>query len=220
MPARTPPTQTTPSRTPKIRTLLIDLGNVLVFFSHEQMCAQIAEVCGAPVANLERLLIEQHLQRRFERGEISEDEFRAVLEAKFARSLDPVALKRAAADIFKLNEPMVPLLDRWKRDGYRLVLLSNTCVTHYEWVREQFDLLDRFDHCVLSYEVGAVKPEDAIFQAALSKIDCSPEECFYTDDIAEYIARGRSFGLSAEIFRDVPMLIGQLEQLGVKCVAG
>jgi glucose-1-phosphatase len=212
MPVRTPLI-----RTQLIRTLLIDLGNVLVFFSHERMCAQIADVCGAPVADLKQVLLEQHLQRRFERGEVSEDEFRAALEAKFARPLDPEALKRAAADIFTLNEPMVPLLDRWKRDGYRLVLLSNTCVTHYEWVREQFDLLDRFDDLVLSYQVGAVKPEEAIFQDALAAIDCPPEECFYTDDIADYIARGRSFGLRSEVFRDVPTLMAQLEQLGVKC---
>jgi HAD superfamily hydrolase (TIGR01509 family) len=208
----------TPSiRTQPIRTLLIDLGNVLVFFSHERMCAQIADVCGASLADLEQILLDEHLQRRFERGEVSEDEFRAALEAKFGRSLDPAALKRAAADIFTLNEPMVPLLDRWKREGYRLVLLSNTCVTHYEWVREQFDLLDRFDHCVLSYQVGAVKPEDAIFEKALAAIDCPPDECFYTDDIADYVARGRAFGLRAEVFRDVPTLTAQLEQLGVKC---
>ena len=212
MPVRTPSIQSQ-----LIRTLLIDLGNVLVFFSHERMCAQIAEVCGAPLADLEQILLEQHLQRRFERGEVSEDEFRAALEAEFRRSLDPEALKRAAADIFTLNEPMVPLLDRWKRDGYRLVLLSNTCVTHYEWVRERFDVLDRFDHCVLSYQVGAVKPEAAIFQDALAAIDCPPEECFYTDDIEDYVARSRSFGLRAEVFRDVPTLTSQLEKLGVKC---
>ncbi len=207
-----------PVRTPSIRTLLIDLGNVLVFFSHERMCAQIAEVCGAPLADLEQILLEQHLQRRFERGEVSEDEFRAALEAEFGRTLDPEALKRAAADIFTLNEPMVPLLDRWKRDGYRLVLLSNTCVTHYEWVRERFDLLDRFDHCVLSYEVGAVKPEDGHLPCgSVNAIDCPPEECFYTDDIAYYVACGRSFGLQAEVFRDVPTLAAQLEELGVKC---
>jgi HAD superfamily hydrolase (TIGR01549 family) len=206
-----------PARTPSIRTLLIDLGNVLVYFSHERMCAQIAEVCQASLADLEEILLEQHLQRRFERGEISEDGFRQGLEAEFGRPLDPEALKRAGADIFTLNEPMVPLLDRWKRDGYRLVLLSNTCVTHYEWVREQFDLLDRFDDCVLSYQVGAVKPEAAIFRAALAAIDCPPHECFYTDDIADYVARGRSFGLRAEVFRDVPTLTIRLEELGVKC---
>jgi HAD superfamily hydrolase (TIGR01549 family) len=200
-----------------VRTLLIDLGNVLVYFSHARMCTQIAEVCRASPADLEQVLLKQHLQRRFERGEICEDGFREVLEAEFGRSLDAETVKRAAADIFTLNEPMVPLLDRWKRDGYRLVLLSNTCVTHYEWVRDRFDLLSRFDDCVLSYRVGAVKPEEAIFQAALAAIDCLPDECFYTDDIEEYVARGRSFGLQAEAFRDVATLTRQLEQRGVKC---
>jgi glucose-1-phosphatase len=200
-----------------VRTLLIDLGNVLVYFSHTRMCAQIAEVCQASPADLEQVLLKQHLQRRFERGEVSEDGFREVLESEFGRPLDAEAVKRAGADIFTLNEPMVLLLDRWKRDGYRLVLLSNTCVTHYEWVRDRFDLLNRFDDCVLSYRVGAVKPEEAIFHAALAVIDCRPDECFYTDDIEEYVARGRSFGLPAEVFRDVATLKRQLEQRGVKC---
>jgi putative hydrolase of the HAD superfamily len=200
-----------------VRTLLIDLGNVLLYFSHERMCAQIAQACQAPLADLQQILFSGQLQRRFERGEISEEGFRQVLETKLGRPLDPEALRRAGSDIFSLNDPMVPLLDLWKRDGYRLVLLSNTCVTHYEWVLEHFDLLNRFDNCVLSYRVGAVKPERAIFQAALEAIECPPEECFYTDDIEEYVVRGRSFGLRAEVFRDVPTLTDQLEKLGVKC---
>jgi FMN phosphatase YigB (HAD superfamily) len=200
-----------------VRTLLIDLGNVLLFFSHARMCAQIAAVCQAPVGELEQILFKEQLQRRFERGELSEVEFRQVLESALGRPLDAEALRTAASDIFTLNEPMVPLLDRWKHAGYRLVLLSNTCVTHYEWVRRHFDVLNRFDHCVLSYRVGAAKPEDAIYEAALEVIECPPADCFYTDDIPEYVERGRAFGLHAEVFRDVPTLRRQLEQLGVKC---
>jgi glucose-1-phosphatase len=200
-----------------LRTLLIDLGNVLLFFSHARMCQQIAEVCQVPLADLERVLFEQHLQRRFERGELSENEFREALERALGRTLDAAALRRAGSDIFTLNEPMVPLLDRWKRNGYRLVLLSNTCITHYEWVLEHFDLLNRFDECVLSYRVGAAKPEEAIFRAALDAIQCAPNDCFYTDDIEEYVEVGRSLGLHAEVFRDVPRLCRQLEQRGVRC---
>ncbi len=207
-----------PARTPSpVRTLLIDLGNVLLHFSHARMCVQMAEVCNVPLSDLEKVLFNEHLQRRFERGELSEDGFRQTLEAKFGRTIDPEALRLAGSDIFTLNEPMVPLLDRWKRDGHRLVLLSNTCVTHYEWVVAHFDLLHRFDACVLSYKVGAAKPEEAIFQAALETIQCPPEECFYTDDIEEYVLRGRSFGLQAEVFRDVVTLRSQLERLGVNC---
>jgi glucose-1-phosphatase len=200
-----------------VRTLLIDLGNVLLFFSHERMCVQIAQACQASLADLQQILFQGQLQRRFEQGQVSEEGFRQVLEAELGRTLDAEALRRAGSDIFSLNEPMVPLLDRWKRSGYRLVLLSNTCVTHYEWVLEHFDVLNRFDECVLSYRVGAVKPDEAIFRAALEAIQCPPEECFYTDDIEEYVAGGRSFGLRAEVFRDVPTLTRQLEALGVKC---
>jgi len=200
-----------------VRTLLIDLGNVLLFFSHERMCVQIAQACQASLADLEQILFKGQLQRRFEQGQVSEEGFRQVLEAELGRTLDAEALRRAGSDIFSLNEPMVPLLDRWKRNGYRLVLLSNTCITHYEWVLEHFDLLHRFDECVLSYRVGAVKPDEAIFRAALEAIQCPPEECFYTDDIEEYVAGGRSFGLRAEVFRDVPTLMCQLEALGVRC---
>jgi FMN phosphatase YigB (HAD superfamily) len=199
-----------------IKTLLIDLGNVLLYFSHARMCLQMAAICQVSVPELERILFGEHLQRRFERGELSEEGFRDALQSALGRPVDLDALRRAGSDIFTLNAPMVPLLDGWKRDGYRLVLLSNTCVTHYEWIREHFDVLDRFDHCVLSYEVGAVKPEDCIFEAALASNDCEPGECFYTDDVPEYVERGRSFGLHAEVFQDVPTLREQLERLGVR----
>jgi putative hydrolase of the HAD superfamily len=181
------------------------------------MCAQIAQSCGMPLADLKRILFDEHLQKRFERGELSEDAFRQTLEARVGRPLDAAALRRAASNIFTLNEPMLPFLDRWKHDGYRLVLLSNTCVTHYEWVLEQYEVLERFDHCVLSYRVGAVKPEDAIFRAALDAAGCPPEDCFYTDDIEEYVVRARELGIQAEVFRDVPTLRRQLEERGVAC---
>jgi putative hydrolase of the HAD superfamily len=200
-----------------IKTLLIDLGNVLLYFSHARMCVQMAEICQVPVRELERILFGEHLQHRFERGQLTEEGFRDALQSALGRPLDFEELRRAGSDIFALNAPMVPLLDGWKRNGYRLVLLSNTCVTHYEWIRQHFDVLDRFDHCVLSYQVGAVKPEDAIFEAALASSDCAPAECFYTDDVPEYVERGRSFGLHAEVFREVPMLRKQLERLGVRC---
>jgi glucose-1-phosphatase len=200
-----------------IRTLLLDLGNVLVLFSHERMCAQIAQACGVSDALVREVLFENHLQRQFERGELSEPDFHLELERAFGRSIDFQTLKRAGADIFELNQPLVGLMNRWKRDGYRLVLLSNTCVTHYEWVRQRFDLLDRFDATVLSFRVGAVKPEDAIFRHALESIGCEPHECFYTDDIPAYVERGRAFGLQTALFTDVPALVRHLATLGVVC---
>ena len=97
--------------------------------------------------------------------------------------MDRNALIDASSDIFTLNEPIVPLLDELRRLGVRLVLLSNTHPWHVDFVRRRFDVLDRFDELVLSYAVGAVKPEPAVFEATVKALRCSPSEAFYTDDI-------------------------------------
>jgi glucose-1-phosphatase len=208
-----------PSQTdfsPGIRTLLFDMGNVLVHFSHERMCAQIGDLCRRTGSQVRSALIDSGLQWDFERGRLTEAEFHRRLEQLFGCTLDFERLVHAGSDIFELNRPIVPVLKNLKAGGSRLVLLSNTSISHFQFVYRNFGVLDLFDEFVLSYEVGALKPQPEIFRAALEKIACSPAECFYTDDIPEYVAAGRSHGLQAEVFTDVPSLIAQLNR---RCLA-
>ena len=198
-----------------IRTCLFDMGNVLLFFSHELMCRQIGEVCGRTSDDIRRLLFDSGLQIRFERGEWNEAGFHRTFQETTGLAIELAELVRAGSDIFRLNRPMLPILDALKRRGVRLVLLSNTSVSHFEWVREHFDVLDCFDDFVLSFTAGAVKPEPAIFRAVLETIDCEPGECFYTDDIAAYVETGRQFGLQAETFTGAPDLIRHLADRGI-----
>ncbi len=198
-----------------IDTFLFDMGNVLVHFSHPRMCAQIASVCHGSAEEIHRLLFDLNWEHEFERGELTEAQFQARLENHFQRPLDLSALVLAASDIFTLNAPLVPILRALRRQGKRLVLLSNTSVSHIEFVRREFDVLGYFDDFVLSYEVGAMKPQPAIFEAALNKIQCPPERCFYTDDIEPYIEAGRGYGLQAEVFTTAESLTHQLASRGV-----
>jgi len=198
-----------------IRTCLFDMGNVLVYFSHERMCRQLAELCGLTTADIQRLLFESGIQWDYERGRLTPTQFHEWFQKSTNCDASFQQVMRAGADIFWLNEPIVPLLDRLKGQGLRLVLLSNTCQTHFEWVRDHFDVLDRFDVCVTSCDAGAIKPEPAIYAAALRVIQCAPDECFYTDDIPKYVAAGRQHGLRAEVFTDTSALVEHLKSYGV-----
>lgn len=184
----------------RLKTFLFDLGNVLLYFSHERMYAQIAALCGRTAADVRASLLEGDLGNEFERGRLSE----AVLQQELGRRLhcrfEREALHHAVADIFEPNTELLAVVDRLRQWGFRLVLLSNTNSIHIRWIRSQFDVLDRFDACVLSHEVGALKPEPAAFEAALNVLNCAPGECFYTDDVAAYVEAGRTFGLQAEVF--------------------
>jgi putative hydrolase of the HAD superfamily len=193
-----------------IRTFVFDLGNVLVRFSHERMCEQIAALCGRSGREIRTCLIETGLQWDFERGRCDEKAFHRRLEAAADRSIPIDDLRHAASDIFEPNDEVVTIVRKLKQSNYRLVLLSNTSIAHYEFIRSRWDVLDPFDEFVLSYQVGAIKPEPAIFDAALAAIGCQPEEAFYTDDIAAYVEAGRSRGLDAEVFTTADELRQQL----------
>lgn len=197
------------------QTFLFDMGNVLTFFSHSLMQQQMAELLGTTPEEIRRRIFDSSLQWDFERGRITEHEFHAALEEMFHCRVGRNELRTAVADIFELNTSIVPVLDALKGRGVRLVLMSNTCVTHLQWVREKYDVLDRFDDFVVSYEAGAIKPEDPIYELALSKIECAPEECLYTDDIAAYVEKGKSFGLQGEVFTTTERFLSQLRKRNV-----
>ncbi len=198
-----------------IETFLFDMGNVLVHFSHARMCDQLAQVCGCDAEEIRELLFDRGWEGELERGEVTEKEFRQRLESHFDRSLELASLVRAASDIFTLNAPIVPILKSLRRQRKRLVLLSNTSVSHIDFVRREFEVLSYFDDLVLSYEVGAMKPDSMIYQAALDKILCPAEHCFYTDDIAPYVEQGRRHGLQAEVFTTAESLEKQLGERGI-----
>lgn len=199
-----------------LRTCVFDLGNVLVRFSHDRMCAQVGDLCGRTAAEIRPLLLGSGLQWRFERGHVTPEEFHAEFEQAVGRRLDPAALRHAASDIFEPQPGMRDLLDALKSQGLRLVLLSNTSTVHFEFISRAFDVLEPFDAHVLSFEVGAIKPEPAIFAAASAAAACAPHECFYTDDIPEYVAAGRAFGWHAEVFTDPASLKRHLAGRGLR----
>lgn len=198
-----------------IKTCFFDMGNVLVHFSHDRMCQNIANVCGWPEAQVRTFLIDEGRQWKLERGEVSEDQFCQDVGTAVGRSIDADLLRHAAADIFWLNDSIIPLLQQLRNAGLRLVLLSNTSVTHLRYIETHFNVLDYMHDRITSWEVGALKPEPAIFEAALSIAGCQPHECFYTDDIQAYTDRAASMGIHTHTYKTTPALKEAMLALGI-----
>lgn len=198
-----------------VQTFLFDMGNVLVGFSHERMCTQMGALCDRTGDAVRELLIESGLQWEFERGQITPEQFHRRFEDAAGSSVDFDALVHAGSNIFFEIPGVHDVLNQLKSRGHRLVLLSNTSIAHFEFIRREFPVLDPFDDYVLSYEVGSLKPDPPMYEAALDQIACAPSECFYTDDIPHNVEAGRQFGLDAEVFTTVESLIDQLQTRGI-----
>jgi glucose-1-phosphatase len=198
-----------------IQTCFFDMGNVLVHFSHEKMCQNIARLCGWSDVQAKMYLFKEGRQWQLERGEVSEEQFHAELCQTTGRMLDIDELRHAAADIFWLNESIIPVLHELKSAGQRLVLLSNTSITHLRFIERNFSVLQLMDDRVTSFEAGAIKPEPRIYEVALSKAQCEPRECFYTDDIEAYVRKAETFGIHSRVYSTTEGLAASLSELGI-----
>jgi glucose-1-phosphatase len=100
-----------------------------------------------------------------------------------------------------LPDPLIPeSMLAGLRARYRMLVLSNTNAIHFAMVRENYPLLRHFDDLILSFEVKAMKPAPAIYQAAIARAGCRAEECFFTDDIPAYVEGARRQGIDAVQF--------------------
>ena len=181
-------------------TIFFDLGNVLIFFSHQKMCEQVAQYCDLDLETVKMMM--QKYGDSYERGHINSqivyDEFCRLSQKKLHFDL----LMHAIADIFAPNDPVISIALELKKKGHRLFLLSNTCDAHFAFASSQFPFLKQFDGFILSYEVNARKPDRKIYEKALEMTGCQKKECFYTDDILDYVEAARSFEMDAELYKN------------------
>lgn len=199
-----------------IRACIFDMGNVLVFFSHARMCEQVADLCGTSVDNIREFLMTSGVQNELETGRMSDEEFRTAISQKFDCPIDLKELKQAAADIFTLNDEIVPVLTALKQQGMKLILLSNTSNAHYEFIKREFQILEYFDDFTLSFDIGAMKPAPAIYEDAVRRAGIPASECFFTDDIQENITGAEQIGLHGAVFTDAASLKTALATHGIE----
>lgn len=183
-----------------IRALLFDMGNVLIPFDIHRGYGALAAHSGLPAAEVADRIRESGLYNLYESGQLETDEFLDRFSQLLGLRLSLAEFREVWNSIFLPETATSEELIRQLKERYRLVLLSNTNELHYGWLRERYPILDHFDDYTLSYEEKAMKPDERIYRAAVSKAGFAPAECFFTDDIERYVEAARGFGIDAETF--------------------
>ena len=197
--------------------LYFDLGNVLLRFDHRRACRQLAQLIGVSSDRIWEVLFEGGLESAFERGELSRERFAQALADELDCPVgDLTGWERAVADIFEPMEGMADLVANLRGAEWRLGILSNTNTVHWEFVSENYPwLIECFELHVLSYQVRAMKPHLAIYEAAERVAGCRPEEIFFVDDQWDNAAIARGRGWDAVQFESPEQLRRELAVRGL-----
>ena len=211
------------------KVLYFDLGMVLVEFSHERMYRQMADVAGVSADVVREAILGSESARsallRYETGHMTTDEFFDYFARATGSRPDRERLAAAVCDIFAPIAPMWALVRRLAAAGQTLAILSNTNPLQWKFITDgRFPVLAlgrpacAFQWGIVSYEVHAMKPDRAIYEAAIARAGVAAHEVFFTDDRLENVAGALAVGIDAVPFVDSNQLVHELRERGVRGV--
>ena len=157
--------------------IYFDMNGCLVHFFQAAFSA-LARDTGAPADTIEAVY--WHYNDAVCRGNMSLQEFNKELAARLGvESVDWEQYYLEAVEPIKEMHEVV----RWAAEHYKVGLLTNTMPGFVDAMRSRGLIPDiEYDAIVDSSQVGAIKPETNMYEAAQSRDDCPASDILLIDD--------------------------------------
>jgi HAD superfamily hydrolase (TIGR01509 family) len=184
-----------------VDAVLFDLYDTLVWSEWPLLRERLADAIGRSTRDVMRGFIETRDARGLGRYGSAEGDIEAVLRAAGGsptedqvRSLTELETRALAEGGIHLYDDTLPVLRELRASGTPTGIVSNCD----HWTRPVVDALgleDEVDAVVLSFEVGVMKPEPAIYGIALDRMHAAPATTTFVDDQSAYLDGAAALGM-------------------------
>ena len=198
-----------------IKVICLDLGKVIVDYDPTIPLNALGTRSALSLPEIMQVLADREPLLQFDRGHYSRSDFYRTMCARLRLDVSTEEFEQLWTSLF-LPEPLLPesfLLSLKRR--YRLLMLSNVNEVHFEFIWKNYPLVRHIEDRLLSYELGCLKPEPAIYRIAIDRAGVPPEEIFFADDRPENVEAARQAGIVATCFQSEQQLRLALGQAGV-----
>ena len=101
-------------------------------------------------------------------------------------------------------------------EEYRLAILSNTNPIHFGHIKKKYAVIELFEHILLSYEIGVMKPASLAYEKLIAATSKSPLKHLFIDDRIENINAAKEVGIDGIHYRSIENLRRELEKRNIK----
>jgi len=137
-----------------------------------------------------------------EEGKVTAEEYQEALEKMVGRKLTCEEIRNCWLGYVKeVPANKLATLQKLRKEGYRVILLSNTNPYMTSWTDstdfsgDGHPIGDYFDALYRSYEVKFMKPDENFFRYVLSQEKLLPEEALFVDDGPRNCAAASELGI-------------------------
>jgi len=200
-----------------IDTIIFDFGGVLYKTPDMKKMLRWQKLLGiADDPEVTQLIIDPSKSDLFwdvMRGKLTEDEMWTLLGTRWHippkignRFLKNVMSKR------RLNKPLAKFLQTL-RSRYKTAILSNAGDKTRITMEKVFGLNALVDEIIISAEEGVAKPDHALYEIALRRLDSKPENCIFVDDLLENVNAAIAIGMNAILHVENDTTIASLNSM-------
>lgn len=189
-----------------IKNIIFDLGNVVIDIDFQLTFNALAQLSDSLTAQeCERIMKEKHIWVNYEKGFLSDTDFRNTLRHELAITATDDALDTAFCGLLLDIDPARIELIKQLSTQYRLFVLSNTSSIHVVQVEKILQrcsgvshFTDIFEKVFLSYEMGKVKPNVDIYEQVLQEANLVAQETLFLDDMLANLEGAQILGIQTK----------------------
>jgi len=200
---------------PDIRAIIFDLGRVLVNMDSAPLKKKLyVNLNPDEIQEPERNFLCNPIMVSFNRGQTSPEEFHRKICNTYRLDMDFETFKALWCDMFWTMDGMEELVGRISKK-ITVGLLSDTDPLHWNYIRTTWPWINHIKKPTLSFEVGVMKPNAAIYLAAAENVQTPPPQCLFIDDLQANVDGARAVGMRAIRFEDAEELTRRLKDPGL-----
>lgn len=192
--------------TPDIALLLLDVDGVLLAYQRAVHVRCLARMLQVSVAAIERAVFGGGLDRAYDSGALDTPGYLHALSCQLQVTVDEATWVEARV---AASCPRPSVIQRVLDlpSALRLAVLTNNGPLMSTVIARQLPTLaPRLQGVLCSGELGARKPDPAVFARALRTLHAAPQRTLFVDDLFVNVRGARQAGLHADTVRDAPSL--------------
>ncbi|HEY8401569.1 MAG TPA: HAD family phosphatase, partial [Cytophagaceae bacterium] len=185
-----------------IKNIIFDLGGVIINIDIDRTFRAFAQLTGLSFELVKERFINARIFERYEVGELSDSEFRHLINQTLGTTLEDEQIDEAWNTLLlDIPAERVRLIQQLRKK-YKVFLLSNTNRIHIDGVNKILfestgvpKLENLFDKIYYSWKIRLSKPSVTSYYEVLRDSSLKGEESLFLDDNVENIEGARLAGL-------------------------
>jgi putative hydrolase of the HAD superfamily len=197
--------------TPVRKSVIFDLGGVVCRFSPARRLNALAEASRLSTDVVHERLFTSGFDQDCDRGryDLQQQCDQICSRLHVAWGVDQIA--RLWAEAFEPDAQVLGAVDAARKTAVTALLTNNGPLVRLVVERVLTGVAQHFDHLCFSYEVGALKPEPAVYLATLRRLATSPARAVFVDDTETNVEGARALGIDAFRFESADALSRELQ---------